>query len=49
MGTHRDLGENVEEQGDDGEVQANPGATKPLLQVLGHCYHLGEIKVAEVK
>lgn len=38
--THWDLGENVEEQGDNGEVEADPGPSEPLLQVLGHRDHL---------
>lgn len=34
--THRDLGENVKEEGDDGEVDVDPGSPEALLQVLGH-------------
>lgn len=38
--TYWDLGENVQEQRDNGEVEADPGPSEPLLQVLGHRDHL---------
>lgn len=38
--THRNLCENVKEEGDDGEVEVDPGSSKALAQVLGHGDHL---------
>lgn len=38
--THRDLGEDVEEEGEHREVDANTLPSEPLLQVLGHGDHL---------
>lgn len=38
--THRDLGEDVEDEREDREVDANTRATKTFLQVLRHGYHL---------
>lgn len=38
--TYRDLGENVEEERDNGEVDVDPCPSKSLLQVLGHGDHL---------
>lgn len=38
--THWDLGENVQEQRDNRQVEADSGPTEPLLQVLRHRDHL---------
>lgn len=38
--THRDLGENVEHQGQDREVDLDPLASKSLPQILWHRHHL---------
>ncbi len=40
-GTYRDLGEDVEEQGEAGEVEVDPLAAEALPEVLGHGEHLG--------
>lgn len=39
-GTHGNLCENVKKEGDDGEVDVDPGSSEALLQVLGHGDHL---------
>ena len=38
--THGDLGEDVEEEGQHGQVDPDPLSTKPLPQVLRHGEHL---------
>jgi hypothetical protein len=42
--THRDLGENIEQQGQNGKVDLDPLASKPLPQILWHRHHLHDAR-----
>ena len=42
--THRDLGEDIEQQGQNGEVDLDPLASNSLPQVLWHRHHLHEME-----